>query len=1340
MDLTANTRPVDAGRRRGLLMAAVVVALALLLGVALAQAGKGVLTSFGSSGSAEGQLSSPRGVAVNEGTGEVYVVDSANERVERFDSSGGFVSVWGWGVTDGSSEFQVCSGGPCQAGQAGGGAGQFSGAQGIAVDQSTGAVYVLDRDNLRVQQFDADGTFVRAWGWGVEDGSEAFQVCAAPGPCQAGTAGAGDGQLAPSGASGRLAVDPSSGHVYVADPGNGRVQEFGPAGAFVAAFGASGAGDGEFGADSPTGVAVDSTGDVYAVDPGNARVQRFDSAGAFEAVFAAGELSGEPVVTELAVNPADDHVLATRPCDPALCPDGPEVSDERRVRELSPAGTLVDAHMSNAGINDTGGVALDAASGRIYVSSTTGGDQVYVLDDIVAPTVDDVTVSSPSTTTAWFASSVNPQGSPTSYRFEYSDNGGADWTAVGDDVDAGADTSSSQKTQFVTGLKADTDYLARIVATKPFGTHSVTSTPVAFTTEASAPGVEPGPTTVSSDQGGLRKATLRARINPQGSTTGYRFEYGPTDSYGTDVPVADADIGASGDWVAVQQTIMGLAPHSTYHYRVVAENETSQTTSDDRVLVTGPGLPDGRRYEQVSPPDKNSSDILADSARVRAAVDGDRVQYASLGSFGDVLGTGVASEYIARRADDGWRTHSITPLQDVQSLFEFLVSGIDARYMGELSPDLSTGLFFSKTAHSGALNVSPAKHLFLRRDLMTPGTGTYDIVSDALAPLGSPPPASAQPWLAGTSADFTHVLFASTLNLTGETTGNSPKLYEWIEGTGTRLAGVLPASEGGGPAVRSIAGAGVGVAFFTPHTISQDGSRIFFTVGAFDFASEGDLYVRIDGTTTVKLNASERTDCAGDPTCGGDDIPQPMPDTPQPATYWDASVDGTKVFFTSDEQLTDTDGSGLYRYDSNAAIGARLTLLSLDHEPHGQVGVIDSVLGTSADGAYVYFAGFNQLIAGNAAPTGNDQVLYVWHDGTLRQVGTLTLNDRSENEGRGGWGLGRKSSRVLPSGPLVFTSRAHQGLTGYDSGACSDDGCIEVYVYSPEANEGAGALTCSSCRPDGAPATADANIATRVSTGGSSSTSYLSRPLSVDGRRVFFHTGEALVPEDRNGSRLDVYMYDIRNGQLHLISAGTGDSNAYLMDVSRGGDDVFFLTRERLVGWDVDDSVDLYDARVGGGFPEPVSPPEGCVGVGCRESSGSSPDLASAGSSLLAGPGDLIAGFEGDAYSLARISASARRKLARTGRVTLSVRVRRAGTVRATAVARLGDGMTVVAGARRRAGGASTVRLRLRLSGAAQRRLRQAGALRVRFRVRFSGVGGSSTALVLLRAPGSKGR
>ena len=125
--------------------------------------------SFCSTGSGAGQCKDPAGVSVDSSSGNVYVADSGNNRIDVFTSTGGFLFAFGWGVADGvSAEPQTCTT-TCFAGIPGGGAGQFSQPRSIAVDPSSPHdLYVFEQ--LRVQRFDSDGNFSRTWGGGAVTG------------------------------------------------------------------------------------------------------------------------------------------------------------------------------------------------------------------------------------------------------------------------------------------------------------------------------------------------------------------------------------------------------------------------------------------------------------------------------------------------------------------------------------------------------------------------------------------------------------------------------------------------------------------------------------------------------------------------------------------------------------------------------------------------------------------------------------------------------------------------------------------------------------------------------------------------------------------------------------------------------------------------------------------------------------------------------------------------------------------------------------------------------------------------------------------------------------------
>ncbi len=227
------------------------------------------IRQFGSQGSADGQFSGARGVAVAP-DGSVYVADQGNHRIEKFDPTGRFILKWG---------------------SKGSGDGQFDSPSGVAVDK-TGNVWVTDLWNHRVQEFDANGTFLTKFG--------SFANAA--------------GQSQPGRFFGPryLAVGPD-GSVYVSDTGNKRIQKFKPDGTFVAAWGTAGNGAGQF--EEPMGLAFDSQGNLYVADTWNRRIQKLTADGQFQNLIpvaswpSAQTTTGEP---NLAVT-ASGAIVATDP-------------------------------------------------------------------------------------------------------------------------------------------------------------------------------------------------------------------------------------------------------------------------------------------------------------------------------------------------------------------------------------------------------------------------------------------------------------------------------------------------------------------------------------------------------------------------------------------------------------------------------------------------------------------------------------------------------------------------------------------------------------------------------------------------------------------------------------------------------------------------------------------------------------------------------------------------------------------------------------------------------------------------------------------------------------------
>ena len=771
-------------------------------------------------------------------------------------------------------------------------------------------------------------------------------------------------------------------------------------------------------------------------------------------------------------------------------------------------------------------------------------------------------------------------------------------------------------------------------------------------------------------------------------------------------------------------------------------------------------LPDGRVYEQVTPVDKNGGDVLPTALRTVAAADGSKVQFASLEGFGDVRGFGVSTDYVALRDNAGtWTTHGITPAQEsVDLLFALATPPFEPRYV-LFSDDLERGIFAARSPLTASPNVADALNLYVRDDVLAPGSGSFRLVSDASSPQA--PDRQAVPAIADASADLSTVVFESLRNLTPEAAGldtAEPKLYEWSDGA-LHMVGILPGNEGGAATVAQAGQGRLSTAHYTDGTVSQDGRRIIFTAPPFaDNHAAGVLYVRDDqGTSsvaddaTIRVSASERTDCNDDPSCGGNDIPDPTPDPSNPggvappATFWAASGDGSKVFFTTSEQLTDDDvnhADDVYRFDLNAPQGGRLTRLSVDQELSDNAGDVHNahdvlgVLGASMDGSFVYFAvAQGQLVAGG--PTGSaggpdaPRRIFVWHDGVLHEVGAVNGGVEGDRlVGRLG-DVFPKWSRLTPDGKhLAFvTEGSHELLSlyghhEYDHGSdCPSLGnleCKEVYIYDAAANGGAGDLRCASCNPRGDAATTDAEFSGDVSTGGASLTFHLNRSISDDGRFVFFNTREQLAFEDENGAS-DVYEFDTATNAVHLISSGRGRSDQTFLDASADGHDVFFTSRDELRSTDRDQSMDLYDARINGAPDPGVESVAPCAGDACKAPASTHGERKPPPTVHVGGAQDLRETSNVPAlFTLQRLSAAQRRGLVRRGTLQVLLLLARPGRVHVTLLARVGSHMRAIdrASGERVEGG--RVRLSLRLNDAARRTLARRGRIRIRVTAWYS--------------------
>lgn len=284
-----------------------------------------------------------------------------------------------------------------------------------------------------------------------------------------------------------------------------------------------------------------------------------------------------------------------------------------------------------------------------------------------------------------------------------------------------------------------------------------------------------------------------------------------------------------------------------------------------------------------------------------------------------------------------------------------------------------------------------------------------------------------------------------------------------------------------------------------------------------------------------------------------------------------------------------------------------------------------------------------------------------------------------------------------------------------------------------------GALTCVSCLGAGKVPTGSATLG--ITGGGTYAPPGQNVPMNEDATQIFFESANALTPEAQparpghEGESLNVYEWE--GGHLYLISDGT-QAGSILDGTTPSGEDVFFSTRSQLTSGSNGNWINVYDARVDGGFPEPGAGNSLCVGQGCRETARATPFFEVPASSL--GATEEMEGSGGGSFTVPPLSAAQRQRLARTGKLTLKVTTTSPGTLTATMRAKIAGKETKVAGATAKLTKAGAAELDLALSQAAREQLAAKKSLALQLDVSFSASDKAATARLTLHAPAAKGR
>ncbi|MBA3866580.1 MAG: hypothetical protein H0X42_09595 [Solirubrobacterales bacterium] len=881
----------------------------------------------------------------------------------------------------------------------------------------------------------------------------------------------------------------------------------------------------------------------------------------------------------------------------------------------------------------------------------------FTTKPVAAPTVAIAPVAAITGTTAQFAGEINPnapEGAPTSAAVEAGFR--VSWhfqctpACPGLNGELAADNAGHEVTAEATDLTPGISYSVSLIAENAAGPDAaVTAGPEAFATPAVAPVIA----STSASGVSATAAYLNAQINPGGASTSYRFEYVTDEQFNTGGFAAasttpETALGSGNADLHAFAQITGLTPQTTYHYRVLATNSVEAVIGPQREMTTGTipnggpdacpnallraesnstALPDCRAYEQVSPSDKEGGFVNEELTFIPPG--GDSAYFQSPQAFaGEPTNYLFFNMYGATRTVDGWQTAPLNPAQG----------------SGDGDPTQSPPAFEAKAFASEdplqpfidtTFDLNPSDQDGNRIDVYRPGpAGSFAWSS---RPEVSPKTTPTASFYAGSSPSGNTVLWQATSPLAANDTHQFGEELYATSGTHSELVGLLPGNVI--PKCGAMLGDGIDSEEAnrtdgqnanggeTRNTVSPDASQIIFespdagASEAFEFGlGEPSLdpscevprqvYVRLDGTHTVEVSASQRT------------VPDPAGE--QPSYYLGASLDGTRIFFVSAQELTNDDTThSLELYEYNTGSGALTRVSSGDSG--GAEGNVDGVLAISHSGERIYFAAHGQPLAPGAVE--GEESVYLYENGQTSLVSAvpdaLNVGDVSvpklsfADPVRSGPGF-RVTDTTSDGRVLTFLSAAD--LTGQNL-----TGQRELYRFDAVSSS----LTCVSCDPNTAEPTGDA----AVPVSGSNSRPQVNL-MDEGGSRVIFQTTSALVPTDVNRAT-DVYEWEqpgtgtcvsggtgysaALGGCQYLITDGVSSFGSVLAGVSADAVNVFFTSWARLSPSDTDSSRDLYDARVGGGFarsPQTV----GCEGESCQGPLASTAAPQSPASAAFRGP------------------------------------------------------------------------------------------------------------------------
>jgi hypothetical protein len=529
------------GRTTSMGLATLCVAIGVAVAAPATNAAYTLSGSFGGAATTPADpepLVRPDALAVSQATHDVYVVDTGDARIERFDASGNYLGQFNGGATPAGSF-------------------AFNGQRaGIAVDSSTSAsdpsagdVYILDVGHNVIDKFTATGAYVS--------------------------------QLSSASTFKGVAVDPS-GNLWVTSSPGVEAREFDDAvnNVQISRWYTE---VGEI--EAAEGLAVDSSDDLFSEAGGcTCAGAKLTSEGVYE--------GGVSKFTSLAiaVDPVSNHVYLTRNQGSTVL----EYDASAMTSEAS-KGVLLE-EFGEGVVGSAAGISIDGVAGEVYVSDRNNG----VVDIFSFPVLAGLAIGSPSNlnaTSATLNATVDPIGRDAhAIEFEYGTTNSYGSTAPATPADAGSGVSPVPVSATLAGLIPNTLYHYRLRATNENGT---STTPDNTFLSPPAPARVNDQTPYASEVSQFA-ATLHGTVNPGNGVSGYRFVYGPTSAYGSSIPVPEGTLPLNDVDDAVSQRLGGLQAGTTYHYALVATNVGGTVVGPDQTFTTLPVPPPSVGTEAAS--------------------------------------------------------------------------------------------------------------------------------------------------------------------------------------------------------------------------------------------------------------------------------------------------------------------------------------------------------------------------------------------------------------------------------------------------------------------------------------------------------------------------------------------------------------------------------------------------------------------------------------------------------------------------------------------------------------------------------------------------------------------